>query len=89
MSTDQLAQLKKERELIESLLMDEEKTNTEATELLKVLEPYFSEIDAMTTYRPIGRLKLERFLLESELSKNLKLMNCYGRFANLAEGIFL
>lgn len=89
MSTDYLVQLKKERELIESLLIDEAKSNEEATELLKILEPYFSKIDAMTTYHPIGRLRLERFLLEGKLSRNLKLMNCYGRFANLAEGIFL
>jgi hypothetical protein len=41
----------------------------------------------MDKYQPIGRVRLVRLFLESDLSEDKDLFSCYGRFANLVEGV--
>lgn len=80
-----LDRLKKERFELEALL---KKNGSEAsTKALKALDPYFKEIDRMNTYYPVGRVRLVRLFLETELGENEQLFSCYGRFANLVEGV--
>lgn len=87
MTTDKLHKLKAEKALIEQLLIKEMPNSADARAAYESLKPYFVKIDAMQSYKPLGRIRLERLFLESNLSKNIELFNCYGRFANLVEGI--
>ena len=48
---------------------------------------FFKKIDGMDDYQPLGRVRLVYLFLESELNNDKELFNCYGRFANLIEGI--
>ena len=84
-----LAKLKKERALIEKLLIKAKQNCEDAEVVLDTLKPYFDEIDKMVQYQPLGRIRLERFMLESSLSNDTVLFNCYGRFANLVEGLMV
>ena len=61
--------------------------NKAAMEACKALRPCFDEIDKMDCYYPIGRIRLVRLFLETDLSEDKKLFSCYGRFANLVEGV--
>ena len=83
---NKLIKIKYERKLLEELLL-KQKENSAAREVYNALEPYFSEIDNMDSYYPIGRVRLVRLFLESDLSNDNKLFSCYGRFANLVEGV--
>ena len=68
------------------MLLDKQ-GDSAADEAYKALRPYFNEIDKMEVYFPIGRVRLVRLFLESNLSDDKELFSCYGRFANLVEGI--
>lgn len=81
-----LESIKKEREALEKMLLSK-KGNAFAQEAYEALVPYFKEIDKMTSYYPIGRIRLVRLFMESDLSSDQKLFACYGRFANLIEGV--
>lgn len=81
-----LDDLKKERLELEMLLLGK-KNSKAAVEVYKALSPYFMEIDRMVKYYPIGRIRLVRLFLESELAEDKCLFSCYGRFANLVEGV--
>ncbi|WP_281558710.1 hypothetical protein [Thalassomonas sp. RHCl1] len=87
MPDDILIKLKEERALVEKLLIEAKKSCEDAEIVLDALKPYFDKVDKMNQYRPIGSIKLERFMLESPLSNDMALFNCYGRFANLVEGL--
>ena len=89
MADCRLTALKKERALLEQLLIEAKKNCKDAEIVLDELKPYFVAIDNMKHYQPIGRITLERFFLESQLSNNMMLFNCYGRFANLVEGLVI
>jgi hypothetical protein len=84
---DKLNALKTERVKIEKLLQVESTAIDDANFLLNELKSIFLHIDKMTTYKPYGRIRYIRFLMESKLSQNVAFFNCYGRFTNLWEGI--
>jgi hypothetical protein len=46
-----------------------------------------SKIETMDHYEPIGKVRLVRLFMETDLSDDKDLFECYGRFANLVEGI--
>lgn len=77
--------LKKERFELEALL--NKNSSNAAAQALRELKPYFIKIDGMKIYYPIGRVRLVRLFLETELGENEQLFSCYGRFANLVEGV--
>ncbi|MGI9281275.1 MAG: hypothetical protein ACR2PX_16835 [Endozoicomonas sp.] len=81
-----LEEIKKERQVLENMLV-RKKGNHAANEAYRALQPYFQEIDNMNSYYPIGRIRLVRLFLESDLSEDKELFSCYGRFANLVEGV--
>ena len=81
-----LDDIKKEREALERMLTNK-KGNSAADEVYQALRPYFKEIDNMEAYYPIGRVRLARLFLESNLSDDKELFSSYGRFANLVEGV--
>lgn len=81
-----LERIKQEREALEKMLLSK-KGNIFAQEAYEVLRPYFEEIDKMTSFYPVGRIRLVRLFMESDLSTDEKLFSCYGRFANLIEGV--
>lgn len=81
-----LERIKKERKALEVMLLSK-RGNNAADEAYQALRPYFDEIDKMKTYYPIGRVRLVRLFLESNLSNDNELFSCYGRFANLVEGV--
>lgn len=83
---NKLIKIKYERKLLEEMLLDR-KLNVNTMELYNQLTPYFTEIDNMKSYYPIGRIRLVRLFLESDLSNYNKIFSCYGRFANLVEGV--
>jgi len=83
---NKLEKIKKERKSLEEMLLNKQ-SNSSAAEAYQALKPYFDEIDSMDSYYPIGRVRLVRLFLESDLSKDTELFSCYGRFANLVEGV--
>ncbi len=83
---NKLDKLKKERRFLESKLLAK-RNNKAAKEAYDALQPFFKKIDGMDDYQPLGRVRLVYLFLESELSNDKELFNCYGRFANLIEGI--
>jgi hypothetical protein len=83
---DKLARLKKEKNSLEAMLLNK-KSNDAAEEAYSALRSYFDKIDNMDSYYPIGRVRLVRLFLESNLSEDKELFSCYGRFANLIEGV--
>lgn len=83
---NKLDTIKRERDLLERLLAQRSHSSA-ASEAMQALKPYFEEIDNMDSYYPIGRVRLARLFLESELSEDKELFSCYGRFANLVEGV--
>ena len=83
---NKLERLKQTKDSLEHMLFN--KSNSEAAkEIYRILTPYFKKIDQMKTYQPIDRVRLARLFLESDLSQDSELLSCYGRFANLVEGI--
>jgi len=78
--------IKKEKNALEAMLLKKQ-DNSAAQEAYQALKPYFDEIDNMDNYYPIGRVRLVRLFLESDLSEDKDLFSCYGRFANLVEGV--
>ena len=84
---NKLQKLKLESNNLRKLLKEEKKYINDAQYLLSELSPTFDQIELMTAYSPLGRLYFIRFLMESDLSNNTELFNCYGRFANLVEGL--
>jgi len=84
---DKLNKLKQERDNLEKLLENATGDRADSLYLLKELQPIFSRIDVMTSYQPLGRIRYVRFVMESGLSDNTEFLNCYGRFANLVEGL--
>lgn len=89
MVIDKLNSLKKEKEFLKSILLKESIGNEDAKYLYNELESYFDEVDVMQVYSTLGRIRYEKFIMESSLSKNIELVNSYSRFANLLEGVFL
>jgi len=81
-----LESIKRERKLLEEMLL-ERQDNSAAVEAYNALRPYFKEVDKMTSYYPIGRIRLVHLFLESDLGEDDDLFSCYGRFANLIEGV--
>ena len=81
-----LESIKNESKTLESMLLRKQ-GNSAAEEAYQALRPYFDEIDNMEVYYPIGRVRLIRLFLESDLSDDKELFSCYGRFANLVEGV--
>ncbi|MFM2481384.1 hypothetical protein [Celerinatantimonas sp. YJH-8] len=81
-----LIRIKKERKALEMMLLNKQ-GSLAAYELYQALRPYFDKIDQMTHYYPIGRVRLARLFLESDLSDDQALFSCYGRFENLVEGV--
>jgi len=82
-----LERLKKEAELLEQLLKKESESSENAAIALKALEGVFSQVKNMNQYCALGRIRLDRLFNESELGDNIELVDCYSRFANLAEGL--
>lgn len=87
MNRDKLESLKKEALLLENLLRSESASSESALVVLEQLECRFEQLKAMNTYKTLGRIKLDRYFIESELANNSQLADCYSRFANLAEGL--
>lgn len=83
---NKLEKIKKERQNLESMLLNKVGDDT-AGEAYQALRPYFDKIDVMDSYYPIGKIRLVRLFLESDLSEDKDLFACYGRFANLIEGV--
>jgi len=83
---DKLARLKKEKNSLEMMLLSK-KSDRAAEEAYSALRSYFDKIDNMDSYYPLGRVRLVRLFLESNLSEDKELFSCYGRFANLIEGV--
>lgn len=83
--TNKLESLKKEKSTLEKILL-RRGGETAADESYQALKPYFDEIYRMHKYNPVGRIRLARLFLESDLSEDKELFSCYGRFVNLAEG---
>lgn len=83
---EKLERIRKERGDLERMLLSRS-DNAVANEAYQALLPYFEEIDRMDSYYPIGRIRLARLFLESDLSDDKELFSCYGRFANLIEGV--
>ncbi len=81
-----LEKIKKERKALERMLLSKQ-GDSAASEAYKALLPYFDKVDNMNSYYPIGRIRLVRLFLESNLSNDKELFSCYGRFANLVEGV--
>jgi hypothetical protein len=75
--------------LLEGLLVQEAAYSDDAKTALKGLEAIFNEIKSISSYRTIGRVRLDRLFMDGELSNNVKLADCYSRFANLVEGLEL
>jgi hypothetical protein len=83
---DKLIQLKKESMNLEIMLKNK-KNSVAALEAYDSLKQIFEKIEKMDKYQPIGRVRLVRIFLESDLSEDKDLFSCYGRFANLVEGV--
>ena len=80
-----IEKLKFEAQTLEKMLLaSKSKFAPEAYESLK---PYFSKIQSMDHYEPLGRVRLVRLFMETDLSDDKNLFECYGRFANLVEGV--
>ncbi|MCG3724129.1 MULTISPECIES: hypothetical protein [Vibrio] len=83
---NKLERIKNERKKLEIMLLNKS-NNCAADEVYQALKPYFDAVDNMNSYHPIGRVRLVRLFLESDLSNDEELFSCYGRFANLVEGV--
>lgn len=83
---NKLENIKKERKELESMLLSKQ-GNRAANEAYQALRPYFYKVDNMKSYYPIGQIRLVRLFLETDLGNDKKLFSCYGRFANLVEGV--
>jgi len=83
---NKLDKLKIERSSLERMLLKKEGSEP-AQEAYEALRPYFEKVDEMNSYYPIGSVRLVRLFLESDLSEDKELFSCYGRFANLVEGV--
>lgn len=83
---DKLVTLRKEKKMLEAMLQNKQH-NIVAKEVFLALQPYFDEIDNMVSYYPIGKVRLVRLFLQSDLSEDKELFSCYGRFANLIEDV--
>lgn len=81
-----LEDIKNEKKYLESMLLRKQ-GNRSADEAYEALKPYFEEIDNMSSYYPIGQVRLVRLFLETDLSEDKELFSSYGRFANLVEGV--
>ncbi|WP_297532604.1 hypothetical protein [Thalassolituus sp.] len=80
-----LKRIKLEAKTLESMLLASK--SRFAPEAYESLKPYFSKIETMDHYEPIGKVRLVRLFMETDLSDDKDLFECYGRFANLVEGI--
>lgn len=83
---NKLEKMKEERRKLELMLV-KRKGEHAADEALKALKPYFEKIDNMTTYQAIGRIRLVRLFLESNLGEDDELFDCYCVLANLIQGL--
>ncbi|MEO3681794.1 hypothetical protein ABHN84_05730 [Shewanella vesiculosa] len=83
---NKIDQIKKERKDLENMLLAKS-NNKAAKDVFEALQPFFEKIDSMKSYHPIGRIRLVYLFSESDLSNDKDLFNCYGRFANLVEGV--
>lgn len=85
-SLEKLEKINNERKALERMLLRKSSVSA-ANEAREALKPYFEEIDKMESYYPIGRVGLSKLFSESPLSEDCELLSCYGRFANLVEGV--
>ncbi len=80
-----IEKLKLEAKTLEKMLLASK--SSFAPEAYESLKPYFSKIQSMDHYEPLGRVRLVRLFMETDLSDDKNLFECYGRFANLVEGV--
>ena len=82
---NRLSRLKATSALLQELLNNSKSIHSQ--EAINELNIFFKEIENMESYYPIGKVRLLRLFLETDLSADTELLNCYGRFANLIEGV--
>ena len=87
MTGDKLKRLKNEAQWLEQLLIQESGSSENAVVALKELEDIFNQVKNMTHYAVLGRIRIDRLFIEGDLANNVKLADCYSRFANLLEGL--
>ena len=80
-----IKKLKLEAKTLEKMLSASK--SSFAADAYDSLKPYFSKIQTMDHYKPIGKVGLMRLFMETDLSNDKSLLECYGRFANLVEGL--
>lgn len=80
-----LTALKAQSEILQKLLKESQTAHAE--EALAQLESYFLAIDKMESYTPLGKIRLLSLFLETDLSDDAALLSCYGKLANLIEGV--
>ncbi len=87
MSEDKLKRLKAEAQSLAKLLKQESVSSENAVVALRKLKDIFNQVNNMTQYAVLGRIRLDRLFVEGDLANNVELADCYSRFANLAEGL--